>query len=156
MEQYALVYKDLYRVAYYYLGDSHEAEDAVGDTVLAAYEGYGKLRKKEAFRAWIFKILTIQCKRRMQRFYENQAALTESSAVHEPDYIDKTYIQTLFQGLSEEERLIVSLMVFGGYKSREVADFLQRNHSTVRSKYRRAVARLKKQLEDGDEKSAQK
>ena len=31
---YSEVYKDLYRVAYYYMGNKSEAEDAVGDAVL--------------------------------------------------------------------------------------------------------------------------
>lgn len=147
MEQYELVYQDLYRLAYYYLGSPQEAEDAVQDTVLAAYEGYGKLRNKEAFRAWIFKILVNQCKKRMRQFYEAGAELTEESAVHEPDYTDKTYIQSLVSSLSEEERLIVSLRVFGGYKGEEVAGFLGKNHSTIRSKYRRAMEKLKKKIE---------
>lgn len=147
MEQYELVYKELYRLAYYYLGDVHEAEDAVMDTVLAAYESYGKLRNQAAFRSWIFKILVNQCKRRMRRFYEKQEELTEDSCIHEPDYTDKTYIQTVLQSLSEEERLIVSLIVFGGYKGEEVARVLKKKHSTIRSKYRRAIDKLKKQLE---------
>lgn len=149
MEQYKLVYKDLYRLAYYYLGDAYEAEDAVGDTVLAAFEGYGKLRRKEAFRNWIFKILVNQCKRRMRMFYVGNLELVEDSAMHEPDYTDKTYIQTIFQSLSQEERLIVSLIVFGGYKGEEVAGLLEKKHSTIRSKYRRALAKLRKQLDRG-------
>lgn len=147
MEQYEKVYKDLYRLAYYYLGDVHEAEDAVMDTVLAAFEGYGRLRNQDAFRSWIFKILVNQCKRRMRRFYEKPEELTEDSCIHEPDYTDKTYIYTLLQSLSEEERLIVSLIVFGGYKGEEVASVLKKKHSTIRSKYRRAMDKLKKQIE---------
>lgn len=147
MEQYELVYGDLYRLAYYYLGNAHEAEDAVMDTVLAAYEGYEKLRNPEAFKNWIFKILVNQCKRRMRSFYVKQEKLTEESSIHEPDYTDKAYIQSLLLSLSGEERLIVSLIVFGGYKGEEVADLLQKKHSTIRSKYRRAIEKLKKQLD---------
>lgn len=147
MEQYELVYKDLYRLACYYLGDVHEAEDAVQDTVMAAFEEYGKLRKKEAFRAWIFKILVIQCKHRMKKFYEKKTELTEEAAIHEPDYTDRTYVQGMLSSLSEEERLIVLLIVFGGYKGEEVAGILGKKHSTVRSKYRRAMEKLKKKIE---------
>lgn len=52
MKLYETVYQDLYRVAYYYLGNGADAEDAVQDAVLAAWENFGKLRRKEAFRAW--------------------------------------------------------------------------------------------------------
>lgn len=148
MEQYELVYRDLYRLAYYYLGNAEDAEDAVQDTVLAAFEGYGKLKKQESFRAWIFKILVVQCKRRMRGFYKETAELTENSSIHEPDYTERTYIQTVFQSLSDEERLIVSLIVFGGYKGEEVAGILGKKHSTIRSRYCRAIKKLRTRLKE--------
>ena len=57
---YETVYKDLYRLAYYYMGNPQEAEDAVAESVLKAYEKFGTLRNKEAFKKWIFKILVNQ------------------------------------------------------------------------------------------------
>ena len=53
--------------------------------------------------------------------------------------------------LSEEERLIVVLTVFGGYKGDEIAGLLRRNHSTIRSKYRRALKKLEQELVREDE-----
>ena len=45
-------YKDrLYRYALYRLGDPTEAEDAVSDCVLAAWQGIGSLRSGSAFSA---------------------------------------------------------------------------------------------------------
>ena len=48
--------------------------------------------------------------------------------------------------LSEEERLIVSLTVFGGYDSGEIAEILHLNRNTVRSKHSRALAKLRETL----------
>ena len=61
LELYGQCSQDLYRFALYTLKNQHDAEDAVGDAVADAYEGFSKLRDLEAFRAWIFKIL---CERR--------------------------------------------------------------------------------------------
>ena len=47
MVLYEMIYKDLYRLAYYYLGNSQDAEDVVGETVLKAYENFGKLRNED-------------------------------------------------------------------------------------------------------------
>lgn len=44
---YALVYKDLYHVALYSLRNSHDACDAVSDTVLDAFCSIGKLRDEK-------------------------------------------------------------------------------------------------------------
>ena len=51
MELYETVYKDMYRLAYYYLGNPQDAEDAVSEAVLKAYEKFDTLRREEAFRA---------------------------------------------------------------------------------------------------------
>ena len=60
---YKSVYRDLYRFACYYMGNTQDAEDAVSEAVLKAYECFDQLRKPEAFRAWIFTILINQCKK---------------------------------------------------------------------------------------------
>ena len=61
-ELYETVYEDMYRFALYVLKDRDDAEDAVAETVADAFESIWKLRKEEAFRAWIFKILSNKCK----------------------------------------------------------------------------------------------
>ena len=43
------------------------AEDAVSEAVLAAYENIYSLRKDEAFRSWIFKILLNICKKKLKK-----------------------------------------------------------------------------------------
>lgn len=56
------LYKDrLYRYAYYRLGNYDDAQDAVSDCIVSAYEQIKNLRKAEAFPSWIFKILYAAC-----------------------------------------------------------------------------------------------
>ena len=59
----------------------------------------------------------------------------------------QTEILELLGTLSGEERLIVVMTVFGGYKGEEIARILHRKHSTVRTKYRRALKKLGQELE---------
>ncbi len=40
---YSAVYRDLYKFAFYTIGNSEQAKDAVSETVLDAYKGIGKL-----------------------------------------------------------------------------------------------------------------
>jgi len=67
IELYESVYRDLYRLAYYYLGNSQDAEDAVSETALKAYEKYHTLREQTAFKAWIFRILVNQCRMQLRK-----------------------------------------------------------------------------------------
>ena len=62
---YDLVAKDLYKVALYTLGSQPEAEDAVSETFLEAYKGLKNLRDDTKFKAWIMRILSIRCKRKI-------------------------------------------------------------------------------------------
>ena len=60
-ELYELYKNRLYRYAYYKLSSEEDAEDAVMDCVLCAWQGIKQLKKAEAFPAWIFKILRSSC-----------------------------------------------------------------------------------------------
>lgn len=146
MVLYESVYKDLYRLAYYYLGNSQDAEDVVGETVLRAYEKFSSLRDENSFRPWIFKILVNQC----NSFFKKRTIRKTEELVEEPSTYpelgDAVIVREMLAVLSEEERKIVALAVFGGYKGEEIAKMLRRRHSTIRSIYRRALKKLEKNL----------
>ena len=146
LELYEPVYKDMYRLAYYYLGNAQDAEDVVGETVLKAYEKFASLRKKEAFKSWIFTILVNQC----MTFLRKKTVKGTSELIEEPSFEssmeDKAVVEELLSVLSEEERQIVVLSVFGGYKGEEIARILHIKHSTVRTKYRRALKKMERYL----------
>lgn len=146
LELYEPVYKDLYRLAYYYLGNSQDAEDVVSETVLKAYEKFTSLRKKEAFKSWIFKILVNECMSFLRKKATKGTGELVKEATFEPKLEDTIVAQDLLSVLSNEERRIVALSVFGGYKGEEIARILHIKHSTVRSKYRRALKKMEQQL----------
>ena len=154
MELYQAVYRDLYRLAYYYMGNAEDAEDAVQDAVLAAYEHFGSLKRETSFRAWIFSILVNCCKRSLRKRGRREIPMEELQDVQTEGANglgSQTEVLELLAVLNEEERRIVTLTVFGGYKGEEIAGLLHRNHNTIRSKYRRALKKLEQEMarEDG-------
>lgn len=151
MELYQSVYKDLYRLAYYYLGNAQDAEDAVQEAVLSAYENFGKLKKEASFRPWMFKILVNCCRKHLRRSRKAENPQETPEAYYEPSLSAQAELFELLGKLSEEERLIVTLTVFGGYKGEEIARILNKKHSTIRSKYRRALKKLELQLDEKGE-----
>ena len=72
---------------------------------------------------------------------------TRSSVTRE----DSLLLRTLLGNLSDEERQIVTLHALAGCKHREIAVILGIPLPTVLSKYRRALRKLEKQLEEGDD-----
>ncbi len=144
-EMYAQVYTDLYKFALYTLKNPQDAEDAVSEAVIAAYENIGKLRSEKAFKSWMFTILANQCKK---KFSERKGTeeLGSDIAAPEADYADRQDVVAAFGILNEEERMIVSFSVFGGYKSQEIARILQIKAATVRSKKARALEKMRQVL----------
>lgn len=147
-ELYEKVYIDLYRFALYTMRHQQDAEDAVSETVIAAYEHILSLKKDEAFRAWIFKILMNICRKKLrQRNEKPEDPISEEPEQSEnPDYAQAHDVRKAFAELSEEEKEIVGMTVFGGYTSAELEKMLGINSSTIRSKRSRALTKLAQRL----------
>ena len=144
---YEEVYQDMYKFALYTLGHPQDAEDAVSDAVMDAYRSFSKLRKKQSFRPWIFKILSIKCKRKLKEYVHKTVELPETlSMEHSMD--EDIQVQQAFSRLSDEERLIISMHLFGGYSSREIGRILHLNDNTVRSKESRALEKMRNWLHE--------
>lgn len=142
---YEQVYQDLYKFAYYVLKDDHDAQDVVSETVMDAWVGIRKLKDDDAFHGWIFKILSVKCKRKLKSYVERGriSPLDEVEEVPADENGLSLDLKQAFAQLSDEERMIVSMTVFGGYDSAEIARVLKLNRNTVRSKHSRALAKLK-------------
>lgn len=151
-ELYAQIYIELYRFALFTLKQKEDAEDAVSETVIAAYENIHKLRKEESFRSWIFTILANQCKKKFGK-RKNSLELNDEIHTEQLDermsetYYEEIYdVREAFMKLGEEDRLIVSWSVLGGYLSEEIGAILNMKAATVRSRKARALEWLRKVL----------
>lgn len=151
---YGKIYQDLYRFALYMMKNPQDAEDMVSEAVMAAYENIGKLEKDASFGNWMFRILSNCCKKRLVSGRKEAEAsgkmMQEESALEmaDPgsDYAKSQDVRDAFFTLSEEERFIVGLSVFGGYKSNEIAKVLELKPATVRSKRSRAFQKMRDRL----------
>lgn len=141
-ELYRGVYQELYRFALYTLKNSHDAEDAVSDTVADAWAQIGSLRKTESFKSWIFRILSNKCRRQLKAYVDKTEELSEDLCAAARDVDEDIAVREAFARLDDEERLILSLHIFGGYNSREIGEGLQMSDNTVRSKQKRALEKM--------------
>lgn len=142
-ELYRTVYRDMYRFALYVLKNSHDAEDAVSDAVTDAWAQIGSLRQALSFKNWIFKILSNKCQRKLGQYADHMQELPEDLCGEESDGDERLDVRAAFSRLDEEERLILSLHIFGGYSSREIGRELRMSDNTVRSRQKRALQKMK-------------
>jgi len=141
-ELYSIVYEELYRFAFCMMRQSHDAEDAVSEAVVLAYENIQSLRKEEAFRSWIFQITANVCKRKLKDKSRLEVELTENQRLYEEDRELQLDIHNALFELNEEERCIVAMSALGGYNSVEIGTMMNLNSNTVRSKRKRAIEKL--------------
>ena len=66
----------------------------------------------------------------------------------ESDYAVSQDVKSAFWKLDDEERLIVSFSVFGGYQSDEIGQMLDMNPVTVRSRKKRALEKMRVVLQE--------
>ncbi|MBQ3902512.1 MAG: RNA polymerase sigma factor [Lachnospiraceae bacterium] len=165
IDLYETMYKSLYRSAFLSLGRKEDAEDAVSDTIVDAWNEIGNLRDAKAFCSWIFRILYVKCQRKRAYYMtepselkpegengdyyireEGSGAFTRiQSGWTTPTDNDPDVIRALFT-LSPEDREIIVLHVIAGFKSREIAQITGLKASTVRSKEARALNKIREVL----------
>lgn len=162
MELYQLFYHELYAYACYMLHHKQDAEDVVADTIVAAYESIGRLRDVSRFRQWLFKILSNKCRKKLKSYAERNrhhsrsfGGETEQDKVPdisdgkdlEKEATDREWLRDAFAVLTDEERYIVNSFLLAGYRGEEIAESLGIGASTLRSKYRRALMKMRKKLD---------
>lgn len=139
---YESVYMDLYRFALCLMHQKQDAEDAVSEAVVVAYENIDKLQRPEAFKSWIFTILSNICKKRWKDPTRANLPLETFQGAKETDLSLPIDVKKAFFILQEEEQLIVAYSVFGGYNSTEIGEMMNLNSNTVRSKRSRALEKM--------------
>lgn len=146
---YAEIYENMYRFALYTLRHTADAEDVVGEAVADAFASIKKLRSEEAFRGWMYRILSNKCKDKLREYGRKTCEFDEAIAVGQsvsgPE--EGAIVRGSFFDLADEERLIIGMHLFCGYKSREIAEILQLNENTVRSKESRGLKKLAGRLQ---------
>ena len=79
---YAGIYEDMYRFALYTLRNASDAEDAVSDAVTDAFASVKKLRSEEAFKSWIFRILSNKCKDKLREYAgKNETGIEDTEEI---------------------------------------------------------------------------
>jgi len=147
---YAQVAPDLYKVALYTLGNTHDAEDAVSETFLEAFKGIKNLRDEGKFVSWIMKILSIRCKRKIGQYIKDKNSIDIDEILNlssnEGDPTQRAEVLTALDELKYDERMIVVLSVLQGYTTKEIAAIMGCPQGTVSSKLHRTLKKLKDRL----------
>lgn len=135
----------MYRLAYGILRNQQDAEDAVGEAIISAYEHLDSLKDVDKFKAWIMMITANEAKKiyRKRKRMEPVEDIGVSGPVHN-DTHDELWEVVL--KLEERYRSVIILYYYEQMKIREISNILHITEGTVKSRMSRAKQKLRKHL----------
>jgi len=151
-ELYNMYAKEMYCYACSMVKNTDLAQDAVQEAAMTAFKEIKKLRNVESFKGWLFKILNICCRKQFNASVANLSLIdeydydNESNAVCVNETANTELSIELKKALSiltAEERKIVMMRIVYEYDSREMSKMLNISDSTIRSKLRRSLEKLR-------------
>ena len=155
-EQQVLVHMDsLYRYAYSLTGNREDAEDLVQETMLKAYDAFGRLKKGSNVKAWLFTILRntfLNSKRGTGKpgFFVH-TELSGFAGGEDPSRIvqlrlDADAVREVIEQLPEEFRTPLVLCDVEGFSYKEISEIMNCPVGTVMSRLYRARRQVRKAL----------
>ena len=147
-EMYQEHCQTVYRVAFTYMKNSYDAEDAVQETFARLIRTGERFRSREKEKAWLIVTVSNVCKDMLRRHYRSDRALEDYQYLAAPPHeIDETMEAIL--RLPEKYKTVVYLFYYEGYTAREIARMLGEKPNTVSSRIGRARLLLKTMLGGG-------
>lgn len=135
----------LYRTAYLLLGNPHDVQDALQETLLRYMEKAPVFASVDHEKAWLLRV-TANCCKDFLRFRRNHACLDieplkeQLPAPKEQDLMREIY------ALPAKWKTVLILHYFEGYSVRETAEILGISESAAKKRLQRAREALKLEL----------
>ncbi len=148
---YEKTIKGVYVFAYSYLKEKTQAEDISQETYLQVKLKAHTYRAGSNARAWLLQIVKNLCIdeiRKKSRIEKNVADEKEYQNASYSPFDEGSAVEYMLNVLTEEEKQIVIMHVFWGYKHKEIAKELSKPLGTVLWRYNGAIKKLKSYKEE--------
>ena len=138
----------IYRVAYSWTKNSHDANDVTQEVLMQLYRTPQKFESDAHLKNWLIRVTINQCKmlfRSPWKKMEDIGEYAETLGFEEESYLD------LFQAvmkLDKKYRVPVLLFYYEGYSTAEIASLLNIPDKTVSTRLFRAKVKLKEYLKE--------
>lgn len=145
----------LYMLCRRYSFNDAMAQEALSDGFLSIFEQIGNYRGEGSFEGWM---RTIVVRSAIRRFKQEQSRMDRYSNDEgpEPPFSDRDHDERMdvqkallcaMRRLSDSERSIFNLVAVEGYKFEDAASLLEENISTLKSRYYKALQKMKNWLQ---------
>ncbi len=135
------------RVAYSYLHNMSDAEDILQETLIKVLKTKPEFQNQAHEKAWLITVASNLSKNKI-----SYNKLRDTDELNEEliarDREDLSFVWDAVKSLPEKFREVIHLFYQEGYSTKDIAEILGRNESTVRSDLKRGRERLKVVLKE--------
>lgn len=137
--------ESLYRFAYSYMRNEDDALDVVHDSICKSLNKIDTLKNTDSIKPWIYKIL-VNCALDYIRKNKKYVAISDNLDIYNSSEYD-TYkdldLQRALDELPESYRAVIILRYFEDMKILDIAEILNENTSTIKTRLYKALDKLK-------------
>ncbi len=136
---------DMYRFALAVCKNSFDAQDAVQETAISVFKSISSLKNPDKFKSYLFSSLSNTCKRILSK--NNNTNEFEDTGYIDSEIEFSIPVREALEKLDDVSKEIVLLSVVAGFKSHEIGRIMDLPSATVRTKQKRALSKLREELE---------
>lgn len=139
-------YNSYYRLAYSYVRNGEDAADIVQNGAYRAILNSSSLKKEEYAKTWVYRIMLNE----IFRFTKKETALSldEVEETGKEDRYEEFDLKRALQNMPQKEKAVIELKYFEDMKLEEIAQILEENVNTVKSRLYRGLKKLRLELSD--------
>lgn len=155
--------KRLFHIAFSITRDHYLAEDVVQETLIKGYKHLHTVEDKEKLGAWLSSIATrtaidfLRKEKRLKGNVDGYAELEQLNLSHSQSVegiAEASFLQAeiagFIQSLAPDQRKLFLLKINDGMKEKEIAEMLNLNPNTVKTRIYRVRKQLKEKLTEFD------
>ena len=147
---YDKYYEMVWRICLVRFGNSHDAYDATQETFIRLMNYNKSFQSEEHEKAWMIRTAVNYCKDVMKSARRKREICLESEKPQEGGMVPQEYseVYETMMELPEKYRVILYLHYYEWYSMKEIAEILELNESSLRSRFARAKEVMKEYLEE--------
>lgn len=136
----------LYRLAYSYVRNEQDALDIVQETAYKALKNQAAIKDDAHIETWLYRVAINSSLDLLRKRARETVGLPETEEGREDDH-GGLYVLDLLDKLDEKSRAIVILRFFEDKTLAQIAEILDENQSTVKTRLYKSLRILKTELE---------
>ena len=135
----------VYRIAFTYLKNPQDSEDAAQETFLRLMRLEKPLQSQEHCKAWLIVTAGNVCKDLLRRRRQTELSLEDCRELSTEPALGNELMQAILE-LPDKYKTAVYLYYYEGYSVKEMAKLLRQSPESMKSRLRRAREQLKQRL----------